>query len=281
MQIFTLRPRIGMRLFATAAVLTLTFAASAQRTRDEGQDRGRRAERSQDRGEDKPTTAVPERTESGATLAVPAEEAARGKVYYLISGRDNQITFKSDAPLEKIEGTSNEVVGYVVVGEKEGQPFDIISGAFRLPVESLKTGIPQRDDHLRGGEWLNAGAHPDITYSITNVTKPKEAKAEDEFATYSARIVGMMSIRGQEERVVAPSRITLMPESEKTRAQAAGDLLAIRSTFKIKLKEYDVDVAANPNAKGKVSNDIAIDLFLTLSTAMPGSSGEPATEAQP
>lgn len=273
--------RTCVPLFTVAVTLMAAVPAFAQRTREEGQERRRPAERNQDRNDGKPSATVPDRTENGATLVVPAEEASKGKVYYVLSGRDNQINFESDAPLEKIEGTSNEVVGYVVVAEKEGQPFDIVAGAFRLPVASLKTGIPQRDEHLRGGQWLDAGGHPDITYSITNVTKPKEAKAEDEFATYTARIIGMMTIRGAEHRVIAPSRLTLMPESDKTRAQAPGDLMAIRSTFRVKLKDYDVDVAANANAKGKVSNDIAIDLFLTLSTAMPEASGGSTAEAQP
>lgn len=271
MFVFNLRHRAGARVLAVAAVLAFTLTAVAQRTREGGDpDRGRQQER--DRDKDKATTVIPERTESGKTLVVPADEASKGKVYYVISGKDAQITFNSDAPLEKIEGTSNQVVGYVVVAEKEGQPFDIVAGAFRLPVDSLKTGIPERDEHLRGSQWLDASPHPDITYSITNVTKPKEAKAEDEFATYSARIVGMMAIRGVEDKLVTPARITLMPESDKTRTQASGDLMAIRCTFKVKLKDYDVDVVAN--AKGKVSNSIAIDAFLTLSTGNPDASGD-------
>ncbi len=210
--------------------------------------------------------AQPERAEGDKTLMVPEEEAAKGKVYYVLPGKDAQITFTSDAPLEHIKGTSNQVLGYVVVADAENGSFDILSGAFRLPVKSLDTGIPTRNEHLQGEKWLNAGSNPDITYVITNVTKPNEVKKDDAFTTYSARIVGEMTINGKTDKVSAGARITRMPESEKTRARAPGDLMAIRCSFKVKLDDYGID----PGAGGdKVANEIEIDTFLMLSTAKP------------
>jgi polyisoprenoid-binding protein YceI len=208
-----------------------------------------------------------EGAQSDKTLPVPEEEAAKGKVYYVLPGKDAQVTFTSDAPLEHIKGTSNQVVGYVVVAEKEGQEgFDIVSGAFRLPVKSLDTGIPLRNEHLQGERWLNVADHPDISYKITNVTKPSEVKKDDAFTTYGARIVGEMTVNGQEKKLSAGARITRMPASEKTRARAPGDLMAIRCSFKVELSDYGMDAAT---AGDKIANEIEIDTFLMLSTVKP------------
>lgn len=210
--------------------------------------------------------AQPERSEGGKTLVIPEDEAAKGRVYYVLPGKDAQVTFTSDAPLEHIKGTSNQVVGYVVVAEGENGGFDIVSGAFRLPVKSLDTGIPTRNEHLQGEKWLNAASNPDVTYVIANVTRPNEVKKDEAFTTYSARIVGEMTVNGRSDKLSTGARITRMPESENTRARAPGDLMAIRCSFKVKLDDYGID----PGAGGdKVANEIEIDTFLMLSTTRP------------
>ena len=75
--------------------------------------------------------AAPDRTPSGATLVVPAEHASLGTVYFVEAGPDVQVTFTSDAPVERIVGTSSAVVGYAVVADDPataGAP--IVAGAF-------------------------------------------------------------------------------------------------------------------------------------------------------
>ena len=82
---------------------------------------------------------VAERSDSWTTLRVPAEHAQLGRVYYVkYPAHSAQVTFVSDAPIERIVGTSNAVVGYVVAEIKDDQPTGrIVAGAFRLPVKSF------------------------------------------------------------------------------------------------------------------------------------------------
>ena len=64
-----------------------------------------------------PATAVP--AEPKPTKPLPEGS----KLYHTLTGRDAQVIFTSDAPLEKIIGKSNAVVGFAVPGPKGGLVF--------------------------------------------------------------------------------------------------------------------------------------------------------------
>ena len=83
----------------------------------------------------------------------------------------NSVTFKSAAPLEDITGTSNKITGYISFDPNN--PDKGGHGKLTVPVASLNTGIPMRDEHLQGAEWLDAGTYPEITLEITKVKKVK------------------------------------------------------------------------------------------------------------
>lgn len=209
------------------------------------------------------------RTEKGQTLVVPEAQAAAGKVYFVLPGKDGQITFTSDAPFEHIKGTSNRVIGYAIAPTDASQAGALISGEFVLPVASMQTGIPMRDEHLQSEAWLHAEAHPDITFTLKEVKDADIAKQESGFTTWAVTLVGDMTIHGVTRPMSVPARITSMPESEKTRARAKGDLLAIRCEYAVKLSDFGVAVGSPAMDSGKVSDEIQLDTFLLLSTVSP------------
>ena len=112
---------------------------------------------------------VAPRSESMMTLVVPEAHAKMGTVYYTkYPPQSAQVTFTSNAPLERIIGTSNGVVGYFVADVQGGKPTGRIeAGAFRLPVKSFDSGIPMRNGHMQGGYFFDAEGHPEITVAIT------------------------------------------------------------------------------------------------------------------
>lgn len=209
------------------------------------------------------------RTEKGMTLEVPAEHASMGKVYYVLPGKDGQITFTSDAPLEHIKGTSNRVVGYAVAPTDAAQAGALMAGEFVLPVASLNTGIPMRDEHLQSDRWMGAGSHPDIVFTLKEVKDAKVAKEDAGFTTWQVTLVGDMTIKGVSKSMDVPARITSMPESEKTKARAPGDLLAIRAEYAVKLSDFGVAAGDPAMQSGKVADEITLDTFLLLSTVSP------------
>lgn len=204
-----------------------------------------------------------QRTDAGASLVVPSEHAEKGAVYHVQPGKDAQVTFTSDAPLEHIKGVSNQVVGYAVAGTDN--PADLQAGAYLLPIASLDTGIPLRDEHLQGERWLNASAYPDIAFELTRTKGAELVKDGDGYSTYAVTLVGDMSIKGVTREMEIPARLTFMKETERTRSRARGDLLALRCEYDVALSDFGVDGGGGP----KVADVITIDQVLFLSTVRP------------
>lgn len=213
------------------------------------------------------------RSESGRTLIIPAEHAALGTVYYILPGEDGQIVFTSDASLERITGVSGAVIGYAIAPTDDAPRAALLKGEFRLPVRSINTGLRLRDEHLRSGRWLNTEDHPDIVFTLDGAQRVTRADAPTGpdrvpgVEVWTADLVGAMTIRGVSRPLRVPARISVMPASPVTLRRAPGDLLAIRATFTINLREFGLNDPAM--SAGMVAEDVSIDTFLLLSTVSP------------
>ncbi|MEO0512443.1 MAG: YceI family protein [Planctomycetota bacterium] len=202
----------------------------------------------------------------GKTLVVPAELAPKGTAYHTIATDKWQVFFTSEAPLETFDGESRAVLGFVVQGG--ASPASIEGGEWHLPVESISTGIDLRDEHLANDSWLDAEKHPDIVFQLERVIDVEEQKRGDGFRRYTATLVGQMTLHGRTNPVRMPgTQITLLEESERTKKVAPGDLMQIRSKFKVSLPDYDVSNIAIQF--DKVSKEIELDVRLFLSTQRP------------
>jgi hypothetical protein len=110
-------------------------------------------------------------------------------------------------------------------------------GQLTVPVASLRTGIPPRDEHLHGSDWLDASAQPDIRFVIDSVTDVRVVKAAGGARSYDLTLGGSLSLHGQTRRIEAPARVTYMTETEQTRMRLPGNLLAGRTSFTVSLKD--------------------------------------------
>lgn len=205
--------------------------------------------------------------------APPASLPPGSVVYHTLTGREAQVIFTSDAPLEKIVGKSNTVVGFAVPGPKE-QPAKLASATWILPVKSLATGLPLRDEHMVGKEWLDAAAHPNIQFVLTRVDDIKEIKRGDGFTTWAAKLVGQMTLHGVTREVqVADARLSFFQESKSTKSIAPGDLLFLKCDYTITLSDFGIRHADVP---GKVSDVVTLSQMLRLSCASPEAIAEAA-----
>ena len=199
----------------------------------------------------------------GRTLEVPD---AAGTVYHALPGRDRQIYFESDAPLEDIKGQSNQVIGFAVAGPASN-PADLRAGEWHLPVRSIRTGIELRDEHLAGGDWLDAASHPNIVFQLDEVRDPTLRRSGDGYRTYEATLVGEMTIHGETNAITIPgATLTFLDASDRTAAVAEGDLLRVRAEYSVTLSDYGV---SHPVIGDKVANTIAVTTTLFLSTVPP------------
>ncbi len=207
------------------------------------------------------------RQEQRPTIAVPDDHAKLGQVYYVVSTKKPHVTFRSNARVEKFKGTSVQLAGYVVTpGNAGALPAQLAAGKFVLPVISLDTGNSSMNEHMQAKRWFDSDAYPTIEFSITDVTNVKLVKEREDSTIYRAKLAGTMSLVGQEREMTVNARITLKPESEKTRKIAPGDLMTIRSSFHIVLSEFGMGIDDPGIEAGKIAKKIKIDINLTLST---------------
>ena len=166
--------------------------------------------------------------------------AKHGTVFYVADpqGR-NQVTFTSEAPLEDIVGTTNQIVGYLVFDP--AKPRSGVRGFFKVPVKGLDSGIPLRNEHLQSDMWLNAEAHPEITFTIEGAEDVYQTKVSQAFQTYTMTLIGLFSIHGQTQQVDIPARITFLRESDKTRMKLPGNLLGVRAEFEVALADFGIN----------------------------------------
>jgi len=170
----------------------------------------------------------------------------------------NNVVFKTDAPLESING-----VGTGVSGKVTFDPADpaAIKGKINLAVSSLHVPNPTMKEHLHGGDWLNAAQHPDIIFEIVSA---KNARTQGNVTT--ADVTGKMTIKGTTKEITIPAKITFLPGKLKDRQGKDGDLLVVRSNFIVKRSDYGINAG---KGEEKVTDDI--DLSLSLAGSAPKS----------
>lgn len=191
----------------------------------------------------------------------------------------NSVTFKSTAPLEDIIGISNQVSGKLFFDP--AKPDAGGSGMLRVPVASLDTGIPLRDEHLAGADWLDAGGSPDISFTILEVKNVKPLKVTDAAKTFEVVAVGDFSLKGKTRRLSVPARITWLKESEATNKRQPGDLLAVRANFDLALADFGITGPAGMDIIGsKVGETVSVEMSVVASTASGDMAGNPCGDKQ-
>src|SRR5881296_4375019 len=78
----------------------------------------------------------------------------------------NNVVFKTDAPLESINGTATGISGKV--------PFDPdnpggVKGKIIVQANSLHLGNPMQKEHLHSDKWLDVAKYPEITLEVESL----------------------------------------------------------------------------------------------------------------
>jgi polyisoprenoid-binding protein YceI len=148
----------------------------------------------------------------------------------------NTIAFVSDAPMEKINGTADNLTGSFTLN-----PADLEStkGKLSVKVRDMKTAITKRDDHMYSAMWLDADAHPTVTYEITGL-KDIKVSMKDGRKVATATATGNFTIHGVTKPLSAKVEITYLDESADTKKRASGDLVMVTATFDVVLKDHKI-----------------------------------------
>jgi polyisoprenoid-binding protein YceI len=166
----------------------------------------------------------------------------------------SNVAFSLDAPLESIQGTAKGLSGSVNV-----DPTDLTTATGRIAVatKSLVVPNPLMRMHLLSKDWLNARSNPQITFEIRKVAGVRKKGAN----TSEVVVTGTFSLNGITKEIVAKADIIYMPGrlAESSNGKFQGDLLVVRSDFKIRRSDFGV----RPREfLDKVSDEIALSVSI-------------------
>jgi polyisoprenoid-binding protein YceI len=165
----------------------------------------------------------------------------------------NQFIWVSDAPLESIKGSSEGVTGTLTI---DPQDLSKLRGTVETKTATMKTGNATRDNHLLSAEWMDVRRFPAISFSISGM---KDVKTTGNSATGTA--LGTFTMHGVTKTLSVPFKMTYIPESDKTRQRAPGDLVMINADFTISLKDFNI-AGTEGNVGSKVGETIKISAQL-------------------
>jgi polyisoprenoid-binding protein YceI len=170
-------------------------------------------------------------------------------------------SFTSSAPLETINGTTSKVTGSISADLSDPSS---IRGNVTIPVETLRTGVDERDRHLRGEDWLNASENPNIEFEVVSVERRGGSAELTHGQTAQLTVTGNLTINGVTNEVTVPAQATYYviegSELEGTYG-VQNNLLRVVSNFAVALDDYNVNIPAPLQAK--VSNQIDLQIRLT------------------
>jgi polyisoprenoid-binding protein YceI len=144
----------------------------------------------------------------------------------------NQFIWVSEAPLENTRGSSEGVTGTLTMDPRN---LSTIRGTVSTQVSTMKSGNDTRDHHLKSPEWLDANRYPAISFTISSVSNISVSGN-----TATATVTGNFTMHGVSKQMSLPFKMTYLPESEKTRERAPGDLVMISADFNISLKDFKI-----------------------------------------
>jgi len=162
----------------------------------------------------------------------------------------NQASFFSSTPFEDIEGTTNGISGNVSLNMSD---FKTLSGIIEVSLQSIRTGIGLRDNHLKSHNWLNADEFPTIVFEIDSVSEIKQINDNK----LSAVINGFFTLHGVVKPISAEVDVQFIKESEASTKRMPGDLLGVTGKFSFNLSHFEI---SNKLIGEKVAEEISIKL---------------------
>lgn len=164
----------------------------------------------------------------------------------------NNIIFKTDAPLESINGTATGITGTVTFDPENPAA---LKGKIVVAANSLHVPNPLMKEHLHGEQWLHVAKYPEITFEAVSVSNVRTTGN-----VTTADVTGRFTLKGVTKTLTVPVKFTYLKDRLKDRfPRLEGDLLVLRASFTIRRSDFGI----NPGAgEDKVSDEIELSLSL-------------------
>jgi len=185
-----------------------------------------------------------------AALATSSTLHAERRSYEVGGDPKNvNITFESETDFETILGSAREASGRIAADLEAGSA-DI---EIAVPVAALRTGIDLRDKHLRSGQWLDAGAHPEIRFHSTGARRVDDR---------TWMVDGELTLHGVTRPIQVRADVRPIPEAAARDAGLGkGDWLRAVVPFDVRLSEFGVEIPKK--VAGRVNDvwSVRLNLF--------------------
>ncbi|MBK8266959.1 MAG: YceI family protein [Planctomycetes bacterium] len=181
----------------------------------------------------------------------------------------NEVKFTSAAPKETIIGKSSQISGTL---DANPHALKDAKGRFAVAWSSLDTGKPTMNQHMTSPPWVDAGAHPDIVFTMDGMTGIKAGDKRG--AKLRCILTGTFALNGGEKKMkipatleyVAPSAGKKKPkhdDSDSDNGDSPKEGIRIKANFFIGLADFGISGKAVGD-KVAAKQKIAVSLFLPL-----------------
>jgi polyisoprenoid-binding protein YceI len=184
-------------------------------------------------------------------LAAFATSVAQAEEYsFNVPDKLVVVSFESQMEVEDILGTTRSVQGHVRLdGDASGQ------FALEVPVDSLRTGIDMRDEHLRSEMWLDAKQFPKIRFEGNKLRKLDDKRYE---------VTGDFTMHGVSRPLTITVDVQRIPAERGAKAGLpAGDWIRVRGEFPVKLSDHGVKIPEMTASKVSDTWTVKVSLFGT------------------
>jgi polyisoprenoid-binding protein YceI len=196
--------------------------------------------------------------------ALPGAAFAEPIAFKLLSNY-SRATFKTDAPLETIVGTT---AGPAVTGNLTVDPAKPAGGTGTIKVDltTLNSGVTKRDQDMQQPQYLDTAneANKFAVFEIKSIEVPGPLEPGKEV---QAKVKGILTIKQKPLEVVADARVTyvkLTPEQVEAQKRFGftTDNLKVRAKFGTAFTNHNMSVPQL--LVFKVSNEIQLETDLTF-----------------
>ena len=157
----------------------------------------------------------------------------------------SSIRFVSDAPMEKIVGTSEQLEGSLRWNQQDPKQS---TATIRFRVDSMRTGNSTRDRHLTESDWLDADNNPYVTFELESLDELTVARSDNRI-DYRGTATGTVELNGVTNEQQAQVNIAVLPERGIAR---------IEPELEFRLADHDVKGASGVVGR-EVGEVIAVD----------------------
>jgi len=191
-------------------------------------------------------------------FALPAsgqEEKPSGTTYHFgVSPSRTTILFDSETSLETIHGITRTMSGSAVLDGEKGTG----SVEFKIPVKKMETGVPLRDEHLHGEDWLHEAKYPNITFKAAL----KRSKVDDASKKETWGYDGEITIKGVTKALKGDATVQRIPD-DLGKKLGEGSWIKVKADFQIAIKEFEIEIPEVAAAKVSPTWDVRVDIFGT------------------